>query len=116
MKPDLNQKVFNMSLSKSLRYSSRNADKFVIRFPPGMLQRLVDVAVQHRRSANAQVVFALQQRLRFEGKLILESDLRLDSTDLTKDELMLLQCFRKLCGPQQKALVMYMSEDNHTPY
>ncbi|WP_376749795.1 Arc family DNA-binding protein [Stutzerimonas nitrititolerans] len=42
-------------------YSSRTADKFVVRLPDGMRGRIFDVAGSNHRSMNSEIIHRLQQ-------------------------------------------------------
>lgn len=44
-------------------YNSRNADKFVVRLPEGMRQRIADVAYANTRSMNSEIVTMLSRAL-----------------------------------------------------
>jgi plasmid stability protein len=64
---------------KQAIYSSRTADKFVVRLPDGMRERIADVARNHHRSMNSEIIARLEQSLFQEGTLGDELNLRLDS-------------------------------------
>jgi len=44
-------------------YSSRTADKFVVRLPDGMRERIADRARNHHRSMNSEIVAVLERDL-----------------------------------------------------
>lgn len=44
-------------------YNSRTADKFVVRLPDGMRTKLADVAREHHRSMNSEIISRLTQSL-----------------------------------------------------
>ena len=44
---------------KQAPYSSRTADKFVVRLPDGMRERIGEVARSHRRSMNSEIIARL---------------------------------------------------------
>lgn len=46
------------------KYNSRNADKFVVRLPEGMRERLSDAAKDRLRSMNSEIVQRLEDSLR----------------------------------------------------
>ena len=48
-------------------YNSRNADKFVVRLPEGMRQRIAEVAKNYHRSMNSEIVSRLESSLRTEA-------------------------------------------------
>ncbi|ALZ85475.1 MULTISPECIES: Arc family DNA-binding protein [Pseudomonadaceae] len=92
-------------------YSSRTADKFVVRLPEGMRERIADVARNHHRSMNSEIIARLEQSLQQEGALGDEPGLRLDSPEITASERELLQRFRQLSGRQQNALISLIAHD-----
>lgn len=68
---------------KQAIYSSRTADKFVVRLPDGMRERIAEVARNHHRSMNSEIIARLEQSLIQEGALGDEPSLRLDSPELS---------------------------------
>ncbi|MBC9251397.1 DNA-binding protein [Pseudomonas alcaligenes] len=96
---------------KQAIYSSRTADKFVVRLPDGMRERIADVARNHHRSMNSEIIARLEQSLVQEDSLGDELDLRLDSPELSLHERELLQRFRQLSRRQQNALVALIAHD-----
>jgi hypothetical protein len=44
-------------------YSSRNADKFVVRLPEGMRETIADIAKRYHRSMNSEIVNRLERSL-----------------------------------------------------
>jgi metal-responsive CopG/Arc/MetJ family transcriptional regulator len=96
---------------KQANYSSRTADKFVVRLPEGMRERIAEVAKNHHRSMNSEIIARLEQTLIQEGALGAETSLRLDSPELSVHERELLQRFRQLAHRQQNALVSLIAHD-----
>jgi len=97
---------------KQAIYSSRTADKFVVRLPDGMRERIADVARQHHRSMNSEIIARLEQSMLQEGALDDgELGVRLDSPELSLHERELLQRFRQLSRRQQNALVALIAHD-----
>ena len=96
---------------KQAIYSSRTADKFVVRLPDGMRERIADVARNHHRSMNSEIIARLEQSLIQEDSLGDELNLRLDSPELSLHERELLQRFRQLSHRQQNALVSLIAHD-----
>lgn len=41
----------------------RDADKYVVRFPEGLRDKIKALAKANRRSMNAEIVFALEERM-----------------------------------------------------
>ncbi|HTN31395.1 MAG TPA: Arc family DNA-binding protein [Pseudomonas sp.] len=96
---------------KQAIYSSRTADKFVVRLPDGMRDRIAEVARNHHRSMNSEIIARLEQSMQQEASLGDDLALRLDSPELTLSERELLQCFRQLTRRQQNALVALIAND-----
>ena len=96
---------------KQAIYSSRTADKFVVRLPDGMRERIADVARNHHRSMNSEIIARVEQSLIQEDSLGDELNLRLDSPELSLHERELLQRFRQLSRRQQNALVSLIAHD-----
>ena len=96
---------------KPALYSSRTADKFVVRLPDGMRERIADVARNHHRSMNSEIIARLEQSMLQESSLGDDLNMRLDSPDLSLHERELLQRFRQLSRRQQNALVALIAHD-----
>lgn len=96
---------------KQATYSSRTADKFVVCLPDGMRERIADVARNHHRSMNSEIIARLEQSMLQEGALDDDLSLRLDSPELSLHERELLQRFRQLSRRQQNALVALIAHD-----
>ena len=94
---------------KQAIYSSRTADKFVVRLPEGMRERIAVVARNHHRSMNSEIIARLEQSMLQEGALDEGVSMRLDSPELSLHEL--LQRFRQLSRRQQNALVALIAHD-----
>jgi hypothetical protein len=98
---------------KQANYSSRTADKFVVRLPEGMREHIADVAKTHHRSMNSEIITRLEQSLVQEGALGDEPTVRLDSPELSVHERELLQRFRQLAHRQQNALLSLIAHDTN---
>ena len=96
---------------KQALYSSRTADKFVVRLPDGMRERIADVARNHHRSMNSEIISRLEQSLFQEGTLDSSPIMHMDSAELSNSERELLQRFRQLSRRQQNALVALIAHD-----
>ena len=97
---------------KQATYSSRTADKFVVRLPDGMRERIADVAKNHHRSMNSEIIARLEQSLEREDDLRDDLATRLDSPELSTHERELLQRFRHLTRRQQNALIALIAQDS----
>jgi hypothetical protein len=53
-------------------YSSRTADKFVVRFPDGMRERIAQLARVNHRSMNSEIVSCLNLHIRLEDLGLME--------------------------------------------
>ncbi len=100
-----------MNLKKNAAYSSRTADKFVVRLPDGMRDRIAEVARNQHRSMNSEIIARLESSLQQDGVSIQEDTLRLDSPELSFHERELLQRFRLLAQRQQNALLALIAND-----
>lgn len=96
---------------KPALYSSRTADKFVVRLPDGMRERIADVARNHHRSMNSEIIARLEQSMLQESALGDDLNMHLDSPELSLHERELLQRFRQLSRRQQNALVALIAHD-----
>ena len=76
-----------------------------------MPQRLSEVARNHHRSMNSEIIARLEQSLIQEGALGEELSMRMDSPELSLNERELLQRFRQLSHRQQNALVSLIAHD-----
>ena len=76
-----------------------------------MRERIAEVARNHHRSMNSEIIARLEQSLIQEDSLGDELNLRLDSPELSLHERELLQRFRQLSRRQQNALVSLIAHD-----
>lgn len=49
-----------MTTNKQAHYSSRTADKFVIRLPDGIRERIAKIAASQKRSMNSQMIYWME--------------------------------------------------------
>lgn len=87
-------------------YSSRSADKFVVRLPPGMRERIADVAKKLHRSMNSEIISRLEASLPIDSSVELGDS---DSTHLSTQESRLIEVFRSLAPHQRAALMEIIS-------
>lgn len=99
-----------MSTAKKIAHT-RTADKFVVRLPAGMRDRIAEVSRNNHRSMNSEIVARLEQSLNQEDGVNIEEGLRLDSPELSIHERELLQHFRYLAQRQQNALLALIAHD-----
>lgn len=90
-------------------YTSRTADKFVVRLPNGMREHIAEVAKQHHRSMNSEIIARLEHSL-LDLPILPEqpsrqvlNDKQLDA--LSHPERDLLLRFREMSRRQQNALL-----------
>lgn len=85
---------------------SRIADKFVVRMPEGMRERIANLAATNHRSMNSEMVIGLE-------KMIDDATRIPNSGPLAQsaDEIRVLEAFRKLSTGKRKALLMLMASD-----
>lgn len=100
-----------MSLKKNVTYTSRTADKFVVRLPDGMRDRIAEVARAQHRSMNSEIIARLENSLKQDGVLAQSSELNLNSPELSQHERELLMRFRQLAQRQQNALLSLIAQD-----
>lgn len=87
------------------QYSSRTADKFVVRLPDGMRSRIEVVAKVNHRSMNSEIVSRLERSLLDEEGGDGTLGLRIDSPEISLQERELLKQFRQLAKRQQNAVI-----------
>ena len=98
---------------------SRTADKFVVRLPDGMRQKIADVAKNYHRSMNSEIVSRLEQSLHsellfganeeeLEGTS--EEPIEQVATDLNQVESAIIQRLRQLPTGKQKALLELLGD------
>ena len=87
---------------------------FVVRFPPGLRDRIYEASQMYRRSMNSEIISRLEQTLnglpdqQFETSIApaffpeIERALR---GDLSGEEKNLIFCYRRLSASQRKALI-----------
>ncbi|WP_044500568.1 Arc family DNA-binding protein [Pseudomonas saudimassiliensis] len=96
-------------------YTSRTADKFVVRLPEGMRDRIAEVAKQHHRSMNSEIIARLEHSL-LDLPSLPEQPSRqaLDAQrleDLNHPERELLVRFREMSRRQQNALLALLASE-----
>lgn len=83
---------------------SRTADKFVVRLPDGMRERIAQIAHQNHRSMNSEIVLQLE-------KLVDDATPVATSGPLAQsaDEVRMLEAFRGLSSGKQKAALILLA-------
>ena len=96
-------------------YTSRTADKFVVRLPEGMRDRIAEVAKQHHRSMNSEIIARLEHSMLDLPSLPEQAsrqtlnELRLE--DLNHPEREMLLRFREMSRRQQNALIALLANE-----
>lgn len=88
-------------------YSSRTADKFVLRLPDGMRERVATVARKHHRSMNSEIIVRIDASMEDEKRIA-----DIDPNTVTLHERCLLDSFRKLGKAKQQALLLLCTADD----
>lgn len=57
------------------RMDSRTADKFVVRLPDGLRDKIFDVSGDNQRSMNGEIVYRLEQSLRDDQVIATQAEL-----------------------------------------
>jgi len=97
-------------------YTSRTADKFVVRLPEGMRYRIADVAKQHHRSMNSEIIARLEHSL-LDLPILPEQTqpsrqaLNEQLDDLSSSEQALLVRYREMSRRQQNALLALLANE-----
>jgi hypothetical protein len=85
---------------------SRIADKFVVRLPDGVREKVAEIARTNHRSMNSEIVIALE-------KLIDDATHVPNSGPLAQSaaEIRILEAFRKLSSDKKLAALVILSSD-----
>ena len=99
-------------------YTSRTAAKFVVRLPEGMREHIAEVARQHHRSMNSEIIARLEHSL-IDLPTLHEHPTRHSLNDkqldtLTHPERELLLRFREMSRRQQNALLALLPGDEQS--
>ena len=101
-----------MSTARKTSFTgSRSADKFVVRFPDDMRDRMAEVAKLNHRSMNSEIVARLETSLKQELVMDYNNPVALSDAEMTAHERELMQRFRQLSHRQQNALLALISYD-----
>lgn len=88
---------------------SRNADKFVVRLPDGMRERIAEIAKNNHRSMNSEVIFRLGESIAADDPAVAG----IESDQLSNEEKELVASARKLPAWKRKALLTLMFVDEY---
>lgn len=90
---------------------SRTADKFVVRLPDGMRQKIAHVAKSYHRSMNSEIVSRLEASLRAEPSLLSEEERAelqqggQSAMEVNPQESAIINRFRQLSPSKRQALL-----------
>lgn len=90
-------------------YNSRIAEKFVLRFPDGMRDRIAGLAKDNHRSMNSEIIRRLEATMPKGDEVEAPDLVEAEVHPVTEDEMALLAHFRKLSGRQKTALVQLIA-------
>ena len=90
----------------SLNGNSRIADKFVVRLPDGMRERIAKIAATNHRSMNSEIILALETLVDDATPIKGASPLATSA-----EEIRALQAFRKLPKEKRLAMLTLLSSD-----
>lgn len=90
----------------SLNGNSRTADKFVVRLPDGMRERIAEIANTNHRSMNSEIILHLE-------KLVDDATPIKGASPLatSAEEIRALEAFRGLSGDKRKAMLTLLAVD-----
>lgn len=91
---------------------TRESEKFVVRFPEEMRERISQVAQENHRSMNSEIVIRLDHSLVQDGMLN-KAFMKLNEAELSLNERELLMQFRLLTQRQQNALIALIELNSH---
>lgn len=87
--------------------NSRDCDKFVLRFPNGMRDKISSSAEKGHRSMNSDIIYRLTRSMAAESDTPQASE----SNVLSPVEMSLLKGYRGLSGNRREALLQLLVED-----
>lgn len=85
---------------------SRNADKFVVRLPDGLRDKIAALASSHHRSMNSEIVTHLERAV--DDSTAIPNDGPMAQSN---DEVRILNAFRKLPAAKQAAALALLGGD-----
>lgn len=86
-----------------LNNQSRHADKFVVRMPDGMRDKIADIAVSNHRSMNSEIVLQLERMINDATALPTSGPMAQSA-----DEVRILEAFRKLPANKKAAALLVL--------
>ncbi len=89
-----------------LNGNSRNADKFVVRLPDGMRERIAAVSSGNHRSMNSEIITRLEESLIGDDA----KSAAIDDAKLSKEEKAIVHAARQLAPAKRKALLALLAD------
>lgn len=89
------------------RGESRNADKFVVRLPDGMRERIAEIARLQHRSMNSEIVRRLEESMVGDDP----QSAAIDHEHLSKEEKAIVLAVRAVSAIKRKALLSLLAND-----
>ncbi|WP_260465903.1 MULTISPECIES: Arc family DNA-binding protein [Stutzerimonas] len=93
--------------------NGRAADKFVVRLPDGMREKVAEVARTSHRSMNSEIVARLEESLNPTWAPI--ADEQLETSQLSLHEVRLINHFRQMNTRQRSGLLEFVCVVSDTP-
>jgi hypothetical protein len=87
--------------------NSRDCDKFVVRFPSGMRDKISGAAEKGHRSMNSDIIHRLSRSMAAESATPQVNE----SNVLSPVEMSLLKGYREMSGSRREALLQLLGED-----
>jgi hypothetical protein len=94
-------------MTRKVQANARKTDKFVVRFPYGMRDRISSSAEKGRRSMNSDIIFRLSRSIGEKSS----SPAAGESNVLSAVEMRLLKNYREMSGNRRQALLQMLTED-----
>ncbi len=104
--------------TETKQQGSRTADKFVVRLPDGMRQKIAQVARSYHRSMNSEIVSRLESSLRAEPTLMTEDERAaleeggMSSFEVNPQEAAIINRFRQMSISKRHALLEILNLEN----
>ena len=105
--------------TETKQQGSRTADKFVVRLPDGMRQKISQVAKGYHRSMNSEIVSRLESSLHAEPTLMTEEERAaleeggMSSLEVNPQESAIVNRFRQLSASKRQALLEILNLENN---
>lgn len=91
----------------SLNGNSRTADKFVVRLPDGMRERIAKIASTNHRSMNSEIIGRLEDSINADDPKYTP----IHPDQLSAEEMAIVMSVRDMAKGKRKALLILLSSD-----